>query len=133
MAYLFNRDHLRQTLQLALFKCADAQNEGLGLYLCQLAEKCPLLMHSFFLHREEGKLDDDFHGSNVNVFGNENHLDQVLHDLDIAIHHHTPTVAYSASFWAKLHHACGTGDLRRIEMYAGIRFSDVYVLVHHVK
>ena len=45
----------------------------------------------------------------------------------------TPTVAYSASFWVKLHHACGTGDLERVEMYAGIRFSDVYVFVHHVK
>ena len=103
MAYLFNYNHLWQTLQLALFGCADAQNEGLCLYLGRLAEKCLLLMHSFFLHCEEGKLADGLYGSNIHVFGNENHLDQVLHDLDITIHHPTLIFTYSASFWVKLH------------------------------
>lgn len=140
MAYLFNHDCLRQTLQLALVGSADAQNEGLCAYLARLAEKCPLLIHSFLWHREEGKADDDLHGSNVHIFGTENRLDQVLHDLDICIRHHTPFVVYSESFWAKLEENCqsrGVGDQvvvdhRLIQMYTGMRFLDVYVLVQNV-
>lgn len=106
MAYLFQKDCLRQSLRLGLSGAWSQLNPVQYDMLVRISDKCPRLINSFILLQEEGQADiDQTLPQRSQLYGDENLMSPALDLLQIRILHSQCPIIYNEPFLLQLRHA----------------------------